>query len=84
MKVIFYIKYSARHKSNIPFDSHHPNPHSSNVQRPSITLEYDRLVALIGLLSTNKNTEDTIKDNHIKTDVRRNDVKLILLALFIS
>lgn len=84
MKIIFYIKYSARHKSNIRFDSHHPNPHSSNVQQPFTTLEYDRLVALIGLLSTNKNAEDIIKDDHIKTDIRRNDGKLILLALFIS
>lgn len=41
------------------------------------------LIALIGLLSTNKNAKNAIKRDHLKTDIRQKDVVLILLALFI-
>lgn len=54
------------------------------MQRLSTTLEYKILIALIESLSTNENIEDVIKRSHPAMDARRNDVALILLALFIS
>lgn len=53
------------------------------VQQPSITLKYDLLVAFVGPLSTNKNIKDTIKGGHLKTDIKWNNIALILLVLFI-
>lgn len=76
------MKYSTRQKRDFLFDKHHLNS-LSKVQQPSITLECNTLVALVGPLSTNENAKDTIKGGYSETDARQNDVALILLALFV-
>lgn len=53
------------------------------VQRPFISLECDKLVGLVGLLSINKSSEDVIRRGYPETDARQNDVALIFFALFI-
>ncbi len=42
------------------------------------------MVGLVGPLSTNEKAEDAIRGGHSETDARRNDVALILLALFVT
>ncbi len=82
IKTIFCVKYSTRQRGDILFDRRHPNL-LSKVQRPPTSQECDMLVGLVVLLSTNERVEDAIRGGHPKTDTRRNDVALILLALFV-
>ena len=69
-------------KKDFLFDKHYPS-RLYKVQRPSTSLEYNTLIGLVGLLTTNKSVEDTIRGGNPETDAKRNDVGLILLALFI-
>ncbi len=41
------------------------------------------MLGLVGSLSTNKKVQDAIRGKHFETDVRQNDIDLILLALFV-
>lgn len=41
------------------------------------------MIVLVGSLSTNKNAKDAVKRGHLETDEGRNNIALILLALFI-
>lgn len=82
INLISCIKYSARYKSDILLGNHHSNS-QLKVQQPSITLEYNKLMALIKLLFINKNVKNAIKEAHLETDVDCNDIALISLALFI-
>lgn len=75
------MKYNIRQKRDFLFDKHHPSL-LSKVQQLFTTLECNTLIALVGPLSTNKSAENTIREGHFETDVRQNDVILILLALF--
>lgn len=80
--IISCVKYNIRQKRDFLFDKHHPSL-LSKVQRLFTTLECNTLIALVGPLFTNKSAENTIRGGHFETDVRRNDVILILLALFV-
>lgn len=64
------------------FDKHYLNP-MFKIQQPFISLEYNKLVSLVGLLSINKSLEDDIKNRYPEIDVRQNNIALIFFALFI-
>lgn len=76
------MKYNSRINGNLLFDKYHPNP-LSKVQQPFTILECKTLVVFTVFLSTNKNAEDIFRRSHPKTDTRRNNIALILFALFI-
>lgn len=82
IKVISYMKYNIRQKGNISFDKYHLNLWSK-VQWLSTILVCKMLVVLIGLFSINKNAKDAIRDSHFKTDIKHNDIVLILFTIFI-
>lgn len=79
-----YVRYSAKHKDNILFDNHHPNFLFKVQHESSTTLECNALVAPIGPLFTNENAKNAIKGGHLISDIRYNNIVLILVALFIS
>lgn len=53
------------------------------IQQSFISLEYDKLVDLVRLLSINKSLEDDMKKGYLEIDVRQNNIALIFFALFI-
>ena len=69
--------------TDILFSAEHPYS-DSMFQRPlDLELPCCTLVALVGSFSTNESVEDAVINGHIETDAGENDIRLILLALFI-
>lgn len=74
--------YNIKQKGDFLLDKYHCSS-LSKVQQSSITLECNTLIVFVRPLSINKSAEDAIKIGHPETNVRENDIVLILFALFV-